>query len=330
MPDTEIKPATRSAWPILVLAMPAFVAVWSGWVGLGELTGFGVVKLLPGIWDAAKLNTAITLPIGVEVYAAFAMSVWMTGEHGETTRKFARNSALGSLIFGAAGQVAYHLMSAAGFRSAPWWITTIVSCLPVAVFGMGALLAHLVHEDGLAAARKALEDAAEAERNQVAEEARREAEVAAEALRFREAEAARAQAEAETARAAEAAAVAALEREQLRAERLARQDGSDTRKTTRKPAAPSPRKTPETVTASTPETAPDLQRRTAVKEAFLASVGGPEEWSNRKLAAELYGVAEPSAKQVDSARVNARNWCRSAGLTRAGKDQVSEVAEVAK
>jgi hypothetical protein len=30
---------------------------------------------------------------------------------------------------------------------APWWITTAVACLPVAVLGMGAALAHLLHAD---------------------------------------------------------------------------------------------------------------------------------------------------------------------------------------
>ncbi|HEX5543039.1 MAG TPA: ABC transporter permease, partial [Micromonospora sp.] len=46
----EPAPAKRPAsWPVLLLALPAFVAVWSGWVGLGRLTGFGMVDLLPGI-----------------------------------------------------------------------------------------------------------------------------------------------------------------------------------------------------------------------------------------------------------------------------------------
>jgi hypothetical protein len=61
--------AVRS-WPLLVLAVPAAVAVWSGWVGIGQLTGFGQVHPLPGIWDSLHLNTAVTLPIGVEAYAA--------------------------------------------------------------------------------------------------------------------------------------------------------------------------------------------------------------------------------------------------------------------
>jgi hypothetical protein len=51
------------------------------------------------------------------------------------------------LRFGAGGQIAYHLLAAAGVTAAPWQITTAVACLPVAVLGMGAALAHLVRED---------------------------------------------------------------------------------------------------------------------------------------------------------------------------------------
>ena len=36
-------------------------------------------------------------------------------------------------------------MSAADVTRAPWPITTLVACLPVAVLGMGAALAHLLH-----------------------------------------------------------------------------------------------------------------------------------------------------------------------------------------
>jgi hypothetical protein len=53
-------------WPLYLIALPATVAVWSGWVGIGQLSGFGVIRPLPGIWDAARINTAITLPVGVE------------------------------------------------------------------------------------------------------------------------------------------------------------------------------------------------------------------------------------------------------------------------
>ncbi|MDX2974508.1 ABC transporter permease, partial [Kribbella solani] len=139
----EMRPVR--SWPVLLLALPAFVAVWSGWVGLGELTGFGVVHPLPGIADGFTLNSAITLPIGVETYAAFALRVWLSGRVPAKARRFAKVSALSALALGALGQVAYHLLEAAGVTAAPWPITTAVACLPVAVLGMGAALAHLIH-----------------------------------------------------------------------------------------------------------------------------------------------------------------------------------------
>ncbi|MGY2025974.1 hypothetical protein [Nocardia gipuzkoensis] len=156
-------------WPVLLMALSAFVSIWSGWVGLGEMTGFGVVRPLPGISEF-ELNTAITLPIGVEAYASYALYVWLSGRtRTDATREFAKWSAIGSLALGAAGQVAYHLLmqsqdeelgnlqaaanaaaAAVGQKapiihpSAPWWITTFVACLPVIVVGMGAALAHMV------------------------------------------------------------------------------------------------------------------------------------------------------------------------------------------
>ncbi|ONI67447.1 ABC transporter permease [Kribbella sp. ALI-6-A] len=141
-PESDVRPVR--SWPVLLLALPAFVAVWSGWVGLGELTGFGVVHPLPGIADGFTINSAITLPIGVETYAAFALRVWLSGRVPAKARTFAKVSALASLALGALGQVAYHLLEAQGVTSAPWPITTAVACLPVAVLGMGAALAHLI------------------------------------------------------------------------------------------------------------------------------------------------------------------------------------------
>jgi hypothetical protein len=146
-PAVAAQTSSRRAvtWPVVLLAMPAFVAIWSGWVDLGRLTGFGVVHPLPGIADEVALNTAITLPIGLETYAAYALYVWLSGAVPARARQFARRSAVGALVLGAGGQVAYHLMIAAGVARAPWWITTVVACLPVAVLGMGAALRHLVH-----------------------------------------------------------------------------------------------------------------------------------------------------------------------------------------
>lgn len=132
-------------WPVLLMAFPAFVAIWSGWVGLGEATGFGVVHPLPGIADNFTINSAITLPIGVEAYASYALYVWLSGRiRMQATRTYAMVSAFASLAIGAAGQVAYHFMEARHITAAPWWIITMVACLPVAVVGMGAILAHLI------------------------------------------------------------------------------------------------------------------------------------------------------------------------------------------
>ncbi|RKN44308.1 ABC transporter permease [Micromonospora endolithica] len=153
-PDTPTPadpPRKAVVWPVVLMALGAFVAVWSGWVGLGKLTGFGKVDLLPGIVDPgswATIDSAITLPIGVEAYAAYALYVWLSGRVPTRARTFAKWSALASLAVGALGQVAYHLLVSLGVTAAPWWITTLVSCLPVAVLGMGAALAHLVREDG--------------------------------------------------------------------------------------------------------------------------------------------------------------------------------------
>ncbi|GLH97326.1 ABC transporter permease [Phytohabitans aurantiacus] len=147
-PDRAARPVR--AWPVLVLALPASIAIWAGWVGIGRLTGFGVVNLLPGIapeggW--ATIDTAITLPIGMEAYAAYALRVWLSGQVPARARRFARWSAIGALALGAAGQVAYHLMVAAGVTAAPWQITTALSCIPVAVLGMGAALYHLIRTE---------------------------------------------------------------------------------------------------------------------------------------------------------------------------------------
>jgi hypothetical protein len=49
-----------------------------------------------------------------------------------------------------AGQVAYHLLAQADEARAPWAITTVVSCLPVLVLGMGTALAHMLRGDAFA------------------------------------------------------------------------------------------------------------------------------------------------------------------------------------
>jgi cytochrome bd-type quinol oxidase subunit 2 len=136
---------THKPWPLLIIGLAAAVAVWSGWVGLGQLAGFGVIHPLPGIWDDLQINTAVVLPLSVEAYAAYALRVWLATETAnERTQRFAKRSAIASMIIGAVAQVAYHLMSAAGYTHAPWPVVTLVATVPVVVLGLASALAKLV------------------------------------------------------------------------------------------------------------------------------------------------------------------------------------------
>jgi hypothetical protein len=125
------------------------------------MTGFGEIHPLPGIWGSLRLDTAVTLPIGVEAYAAFALRVWLTNSQvvSERTRRFARRSAIAALLLGMAGQVAYHLLAQAGLDHAPWEVTTAVACLPVLVLGGGSALAHLLRSDSAELAARHASDA---------------------------------------------------------------------------------------------------------------------------------------------------------------------------
>jgi hypothetical protein len=147
-----VSPGTRAVrvprWPILLIALGAFVSIWGGWVGLGELAGFGPVRLLPGIVDEFVINSAITLPLGVEAYAAYALWVWLAPAEAQVparARRFACWSSIAALGLGVFGQATYHLLVTAGVRTAPWPVVTFVSCLPVLVLGAGTALAHLTH-----------------------------------------------------------------------------------------------------------------------------------------------------------------------------------------
>ena len=134
-------------WPLFLIAAPAAVAVWSGWVGLGSMCGFGVVAPLPGILPGFHVDTAITLPVGVEAYGAYALGAWLTPGPPAPVRTFARRSAIGALALGMAGQVIYHLLTAAHATRAPWPVVVLVSCLPVVTLGFGAALTHLLRAD---------------------------------------------------------------------------------------------------------------------------------------------------------------------------------------
>jgi hypothetical protein len=139
-----VKESPVRRWPLLLIASPAAVAIWSGWVGLGGLCGFGPIHPLPGIADGFTINTAITLPVGVEAYGAYALRAWLAPGAPERAQAFARKSAIGALALGMCGQVIYHLLNAAGATRAPWPVVVLVSCIPVVTLGFGAALTHLI------------------------------------------------------------------------------------------------------------------------------------------------------------------------------------------
>src|SRR5690554_6125108 len=88
----------RNTWLLYVIAFPATIAIWGGWVSLEKLCGFGPVSLLPGIADVV-IDTSIALPIGMEAYSAYALYVWLSSQGlGTGTRRYAKWSALGALV----------------------------------------------------------------------------------------------------------------------------------------------------------------------------------------------------------------------------------------
>lgn len=132
-------------WPLFLIGSPAAVVIWSGWVGLGGLCGFGPVHLLPGIAPHFVVNTSITLPIGVEAYGAFALGAWLTPRKvPPQVRKFAMQSAIGALSLGMLAQIIYHLLVAKHATRAPAVVVVFVSCLPVIALAFGTALAHMI------------------------------------------------------------------------------------------------------------------------------------------------------------------------------------------
>jgi len=132
------------------------------------MCGFGLVQPFPGI-VAWHLDTAVTLPVGVEAYAAFALGAWLRPGTPLRARRFAKFSAIASLALGVLGQVAYHLLAAAHAARAPWPVVVLVSSLPVVVLGLASGLAHLLREAGEAEPATATIPAPDATAEAVAE-----------------------------------------------------------------------------------------------------------------------------------------------------------------
>jgi hypothetical protein len=144
-------------WPLVFIGLAAAVAIWGGWVRLGELTGFGPINLLPGVGSGFTLNTALVLPLSVEFYSAYALRVLLaSSDLLATTHRFARRSFIASLVVGGGAQIASHVLGATHVTSAPWPVTTLVACVPLLVVGLATGLATLVKRDATAERRRVM------------------------------------------------------------------------------------------------------------------------------------------------------------------------------
>ena len=113
----------------------------------------GGKRELRRLLDSAQLDQPVHIDAAIAARMAHPYT-WLLGRWLTTsttisarTRTFARHSAIGSLLLGMAGQIAYHLLAQNHTTHAPWAIATAVSCPPVLVLGMGAALTHLLHGD---------------------------------------------------------------------------------------------------------------------------------------------------------------------------------------
>ena len=135
--------------------------VWLGW--LGGMCGFGIVYPLPGIVPWLQVNTAITLPIGVEAYGAYALGIWLASSYVRAVPgSFARSVQFRRARLRITGQVAFHLLTAAHYTRAPWPVVVAVSCMPVVTLGFGAALTHLLRADVQASEQATVEAIPEA------------------------------------------------------------------------------------------------------------------------------------------------------------------------
>ncbi|HEX2317402.1 MAG TPA: hypothetical protein VHJ18_00300 [Streptosporangiaceae bacterium] len=133
--------AAQAKWPD-ASATPAAVAICLAGSGSAACAASASSSRCPA--SPCHLNTAITLSVGVESYAAFALGAWLTPAVAEGARRFAKWSALGAIALGMTGQVAYHLLTSAHAVKAPTIVVVLVSCMPPVTFGMAVWLAHML------------------------------------------------------------------------------------------------------------------------------------------------------------------------------------------
>lgn len=144
MPATPAHAKPRDhLWVVFVIAAAAAIEVCATWVGIGNVSGFPVIRLPFHL----KVNTDFSLMVGMEAYGGFALYYWLSAAPGPRSRAFAMWSAVGALVLSLVGQVAYHVLAAEHVARPPAAVVGFVSSLPVVVLGFAAILMHLVHLD---------------------------------------------------------------------------------------------------------------------------------------------------------------------------------------
>jgi hypothetical protein len=154
--DKQSAPTGRMPWFLWATAaavgVPAFIAIWAGWVSLGLKTGWAEVKMLPSISEWT-LNAVVVLPLSVEVLTLVSAGFFFHYQ-GTAIRWVSGVASLGSTVLGIFGQIWSHYLTASG-QPAPWWLIDFVASLPVIALFVVGLLIHMAHREHLTARRNA-------------------------------------------------------------------------------------------------------------------------------------------------------------------------------
>ncbi len=145
-PSTDRMPKTL--WVVAgLVALPALVSIWAGWVSLGLATGWKEVQLFPSVpgLNGVHLNTVIFLPFSVEVLTIVSMGFFLH-YRGKAIRRVAGITALATVALGLFGQAWSHHLQATG-AAAPSWLVVFTSGLPVVAMALVGLLVHLARNE---------------------------------------------------------------------------------------------------------------------------------------------------------------------------------------
>jgi hypothetical protein len=133
---------SRSMWPLYLISVGAVLAVWSGWVELGVMCGFGIEQPLYGIWNGLRINAAISLPLSMEAYGFYAMGFWFDPGEADDVRSYAQWTTILAYCLGFAAQATYHVLAAMHAAHAPIPVVVLVSGVPVATICAAGGLLH--------------------------------------------------------------------------------------------------------------------------------------------------------------------------------------------